>query len=155
MLKIKRMISDERNRNFFKQLIFTYGIVLLASACLILLKDCSIFDAFKIMIDSLLPTTITFSGLILVQESQKVQNSLFLYVLEILIVGLALIFITFNSRFLYYENAQPPDKIVLGIGVCGIIMSVFCLVITKRTFYLSKIIQQSALNDSSDGNISG
>lgn len=116
-------------RTFLIEFLFTYGIVITTAFFQCVLYQGVLDEAkvWEIMIDALAPTTITFSGLIIIQRVKVLTNSFKALVLYIALFALC-------SGYTAYSVVA--EKYLISMRVILIFLALISLACSKAIFAL-------------------
>ena len=137
-------------REFLIQWIFTYGIMFVLAFLQILLTAETFSEMWKIAIDSFVPTTITTTGIIIIQKVRMLNNNFTALFLHLIIIASVALYIAYFA----YDGSSYKSY-VLRVGL--VILMLFGNYLSKRIYSLPNS-EENNINHKSeraDGRISG
>ena len=106
------------SKEFLVQWIFTYGIMFILSTLQILLKPGDFSDMWKVVIDSFVPTTITFTGIIIIQKVHMLNNNFTALFLHLIVIASVALYIAYFA----YDGSEFIVTSILRLGLFVLVM---------------------------------
>ena len=137
-------------KEFMIQWVFTYGIMMFVVffQCLFLPK-LTLDMMWDAVINAFVPTTITFTGAILIQKVHMLTNNFIALFLFLVIFGLGLLYVCVFA----YDGSNRNTVIIIRVGM--VILTIISLFLSKSIFGLKdKYNECKHKKEKSDANIS-
>lgn len=143
-------ITTNAFREFMIQWIFTYGIMMLVVFLQsLLLEEDTSENIWELVIDAFVPTTITFTGIIIIQKVHMLTNNFTALFLHLIIIALVALYVVFFA----YDGSENYTIVTLRVGM--VILTIISLILSKRVFTLTdEYVEKKHKNEKSDANIS-
>lgn len=146
----KKKNIDSAFKEFMVYWSFTYGIMMLTVLLQsLILKETTAENIWNLVIDAFVPTTVTFTGVIIIQKVHMLTNNFTALFLHLMIIALVALYVCFFA----YDGSKNYAIITLRVGM--VILTILSLILSKRVFSLNNdYVTIKHKNEKSDANIS-
>lgn len=138
-------------KEFLVQWIFTYGIMIILSFLQVLLIAQTYSEMWDIVIDSFVPTTITFTGIIIIQKVRMLNNNFTALFLHLIIIASVALYIAYFA----YDGSKFGATITLRVGL--VVFMMVGIYLSRRIYAIPDSGEEKKAHkaERADGRISG